>query len=146
MGPGKGKWNMKMKIEKLSERRGYVTLVAVLVVAVVGLTAAVSMLLTGTISGRTSLNLEKSYKAKALSDACAEDSLRRIRESASYFGYINLSLGDGSCSSTVIKHSGQARTLISSGVVGAIERKVEIIISKITPRIIITSWQEVADF
>jgi hypothetical protein len=125
---------------------GYVTLVAVLIVAAVGLSAATSMLLTGIGSARTSLVLENSYKAKALADACAEDSLRLIRQSASYSGNISLYLGDGSCSSTVIKHTGQARTLISSGSVGSILRKVKVIINKITPHVAIASWQEVADF
>jgi len=63
-----------------------------------------------------------------------------------FTGSGNLAFSQGSCSYTVTNQGGQNRTIILSGTVGTIIRKVKIIINKINPLIILTSWQEVNNF
>lgn len=125
---------------------GYIALVTVLVTGAVGVAIAVSLLLLGLGSSRTSFSLEQSSQAKALANACAEEALQQIRDSTPFTGTGSLTLGQGTCSYTVTSQEGQNRTITSTSIVGTIVRKVKIIIDKITPRINITYWQEVADY
>lgn len=136
----------KLKSYKLQANKGYIALITVLVTGAVGVAIAVSLLLLGLGSSRTSFALEQSNQAKALADGCAEEALQQIRDSTPFEGTGNVSLGQGNCTYTVTKQTGQNRTITSSGTVGTIVRKVKIIIDKITPNINIVSWQEVADF
>lgn len=125
---------------------GYILLLSVLILGAVALAAAVSILLLGLGSERTSFALEQSNQAKALANACAEEALQQIRDSTPYTGSGNLTLGQGTCAYAVTSQGGQNRTIIASGTVGTVIRKVKVIINNINPAITVTSWQEVADF
>lgn len=127
-------------------QKGYIALITVLVTGAVGVAIAISLLLLGLGSSRTSFSLEQSNQAKALANACSEEALQQIRDSTSFEGTGGLTLGQGTCTYTVTKLTGQNRTITASGTVGTIIRKVSIALDKITPSINITSWQEVADF
>ncbi|HCB22966.1 TPA: hypothetical protein DEP06_04080 [Candidatus Daviesbacteria bacterium] len=130
----------------MSNQRGYITLLSTLfLVAIAGVVAG-SLILLGLGFSKTSFSLDQSNQAKALANACAEEALEKIQESTPFSGSATLNLGNGSCSYTVTKLSGQNRTIVSSGTVSTIIRKISISIDKITPNINITSWQEVADF
>lgn len=127
------------------QQSGYMTLLSVLVVGAVGVSIAVSLLLLGLSSSRTSFAIEQSNQAKGIANACAEKAMQQIRDSTPFTGTGNLSLGQGSCSYAVISQGGQNRTITSLSIVGTIIRKVEITIDTINPQINIVSWQEVAD-
>lgn len=137
---------LSLKAKSYKLQAGYVALITVLVTGAVGVAIAVSLLLLGLGSSRTSFALEQSNQAKALANACAEEALQQIHDSTPFEGSANITLGQGNCSYTVTKQTGQNRTITASGTVGSIVRKVKIIIDKITPNINIVSWQEVADF
>jgi len=125
---------------------GYVALLSVLVVGAIGLSIAVTLLVLGVGSARTSFSEEQANQARGLADACAEDALQEIRDSTTFTGSGGFSLGQGTCSYTVTNTGGQARNIEASGTVDNVTRKVEIDIDQINPTINITSWQEVADF
>lgn len=127
------------------DQKGYITLLSTLFLVAIGGIVAGSLILLGLGSSRTSLALDQSNQAKALANACAEEALQKVRESTPFSGSATISLGNGSCSYTVTKLTGQNRTVTSSGTVGTIIRKISISIDKISPSINITSWQEVAD-
>ena len=133
-------------VKKRYNNGGYSTLVSVLVVGAVGVAIAVSLILLGLGSLKTSFAHEQSNQAKALANACAEEALQQIRDSTLFTGSGNLTLGQGTCAYTVTSQGGQNRTITSSGTVGTIIRKVKIIINQITPTIQVVSWQEVVDF
>lgn len=126
-------------------QKGFITLISVLVVGAVGVAIALSLLLLGIGSSRTSLAIEQSSQAKALANACAEEALQQIRDSTPFTGSGNLTLGQGICVYTVTSQGAQNRTINVSGMVGTIIRKVKVVINKINPIITITSWQEVGD-
>jgi len=136
-----------MKIFKIQDsNRGYIALITVLVIGAVGMAIAVSVILLGLGSSRTSFALEQSNQAKALANACAEEGLRQIKDSTPFTGTDTLTLGQGTCSYTVTSQGGADRTVIATGTVGTLVRKVSITLDQIVPSINITSWQEVADF
>ena len=127
-------------------RDGYITLISILVVGAVGAAVTMSLLLLGLGAARTSFAQEQSNQAKGLANACVEEALQAIRSNASYVGTGNLSLGQGACSYTVSNEGGENRTIIASGIVGIIEKKVKVTIDDINLYINVASWQEVADF
>ncbi len=51
-------------------QNGYLTLMGVLIVAAIGLTISVSLLLLGVGTSRTSFAMQQSYQATSLSNAC----------------------------------------------------------------------------
>jgi len=130
----------------LNVSHGYITLISVLVVGAVGIAITTSLILLGVGSSRTSFAVEQSNQAKGLANACAEEALQQIRDSTPYTGSGNLALGQGTCTYTVTSQGGQDRTITASGTVGTIVRKVSIVITKISPSITISTWQEVSDF
>ncbi len=127
-------------------KNGFIALISILAVGAVGIAIAISLILLGLGSSRTSFAIEQSNQAKALANACAEEALQQIRDSVPFTGSGNLTFGQGVCNYTVTSQGGQNRTITISSSVGVIIRKVKIIIDKITPMIQIISWQEVADF
>lgn len=128
------------------KNKGFVTLIAVLVVSAIGSAVAISLILLGIGASRTSFSLEQSYQAKTLSDTCAELALQQVRTYSYYSGSSSASLGKGSCDYTVTNDGGNIRTITASGTVGNVTRRVKIIINKIDPLINTSFWQEVADF
>ncbi|MBN1778640.1 MAG: hypothetical protein JW816_00230 [Candidatus Buchananbacteria bacterium] len=134
------------KCYNLDRNRGYVALISVLLVGAVGLVIVLSLVSLGLGLSKSGLVLQQSNQAKALANACAAEALQQVRDSTPFTGSGNLSLGLGSCSYTVTSQGGQDRTVIATGTVGNVIRKVKVIIDKITPDIQVVTWQEVADF
>ena len=130
----------------MKNRRGYITLISVLVVGAVGVAIATALLMLGLTSSRTGFALVQSNQAKALANACAEEALQQIRDLTPYVGTGGLSIGSGTCTYTVTSQGGQNRTIASLGTVGTTLRKVEVILDQIYPHLVVVSWQEVADF
>ena len=120
---------------------------SVLIVGVVGTAIAVFFILMGTDAYRTSSDLEQSFQAKSLADACAEKALDAIRQDINYAGGETVSFDKGSCEILAIVNPGtQSPTVESKGTVGSATRKVKVTTQQITPQIKIQSWEEVADF
>ena len=131
---------------RLFERRGFVALMAVVVVGAVGLAIAISITLLGAGFTKTGIALQQSQQAKSLANACAEYGLEKLRESTGYAGDETLTIGSSTCYVLAVLGSGNTnRTVESSSTVGTVTRKVKVQVSQIMPQIQVTSWQEVAD-
>ena len=139
-------YQLQAKVWYNQQHKGFITLISVLVVGAVGVAITTSLILLGLGSSRTSFAVEQSNQAKGLANACAEEALQQIRDSTPFTGSGNLTLGQGTCSYAVTSQGAQNRTITASGAVGAIIRKVKIIIDKINPTIQVVSWQEVSNF
>ena len=133
-------------VQQPSAKKGYITLLMVIIVGAIGVATSVSLLLLGIGFSKTSLSIEKSNQAKALSNACAEAALDQIRSSPSFSGSAGLTFGRGSCSYTVTNLGGQNRLVNTSSTVDEVIRKIKITLNQITPKINLTLWQEVSDF
>lgn len=140
------KISMQRQVFARSGEQGFIVLTVVLVILVIGVVFTTSMVLLGVNSSRSNVVLEQSQRARGLADACAEEALQQIQDSVAYEGSSGLSLGQGSCTYTVVKQIGQNRTVEASGVVGSVSRRVSVELDAITPSINITSWQEVSSF
>ena len=155
---------LKAKSYKLQANRGFLTLMGALIVAAVGLSVTVSLLMLGLAATRTSFAIEQSYQASSLANSCAEEVLQQIYTTMnvtpptpSPTGPINISgnltltlqvgppLVQGTCTYTATGTYGSTVTIQSTGTVGTVVRKNLLSINSAIP-FTVTSWQEVADF
>jgi preprotein translocase subunit SecG len=125
---------------------GFTILLAMLVITIIAATIITTTVLLQLGASRSSGTILQSTEARALADTCAEESLEQLHKLTTYTGTINLTLGNGTCTSTTTSGGGEARTIQASGSVNNITRKVSISISDIEPAMTISAWQEVADF
>lgn len=125
---------------------GYVVLISVLIIGAIGLTISISILLFGLDFSRTSFATQQAAEARGLADACAEEGLQQIRDDSGFSGSSGLTLGNGSCTYTVVNTGGEARTIQSEATVGTVVIREVVTIDAISPQINVTSWQFVADF
>lgn len=131
----------------IHNQNGYVILISVLVVSIVGLAIAASVITLGIGSSQTALSSQQSFQARALADACAEHALNELRQSTGYSGSETLMFATGSCEVLAVGGSGNSnRTVQVSGTVGTAVRYVEVIVAEVKPQLQISQWQEVADF
>lgn len=131
--------------------KGFITLMATLLVVAVGLSISVSLLILGVDSSRTSFVIVQSYQANALANACSEEALQLIYDSMAvvpppdpipFTGTGGLTMGQGGCSYTVTDTGGGTMNITTSGTVGDAIRKNQIILSSVSP-ITVSSWQEI---
>lgn len=127
--------------------KSFATLTSVIIVGSVGAAIAVSLILIGTDAYRTTASVEEFYKAKALTDTCAEQALDSIRLDINYQGNETVELGGGTCAiRPVIGAGSETPTVRVEGNFNSAVRKAQITLTHVTPQITIGSWQEVADF
>ncbi|MBN2016050.1 hypothetical protein JW766_04425 [Candidatus Dojkabacteria bacterium] len=131
--------------QKIKKNKGFIALISVLVVGIVGLVVSIALLLLGLGASRTSFALEQSLQSRALANTCAEEALERIRRLPTYTGSGNLTFDYGSCAYTITDLGGSNREIQATGTVDSIVRKVKVNINQVSP-VNVTSWQEIADF
>ena len=108
-----------------STKNGYITLMGVMVVSAVGLSVAISLLVLGLGTSRTSFAIEQSYQAQGLANGCAEEALQLIYNAAAagnFYGNVSDIQGPamsvkGICFYS-ISSTGSSFTINSCGVTG----------------------------
>ncbi|MBI4836250.1 MAG: hypothetical protein HY817_03240 [Candidatus Abawacabacteria bacterium] len=126
--------------------KGFVSLINVLAVTGIGATIVISLLWLALGSSDNHLLLLRSMQARNAATACAEVALQEIQNTTTYSGTYSLTINDIECSYTVTIGTGEEREVTASSTHNGVTRKIEIEITQINPTIIISSWQEVADF
>lgn len=125
--------------------KGYIALIAVLIIGAAALSIALSLLTLGTDSQRESLVEQQSTQARSLATACAEEALQYIHDNTSdtsQNGSIN-NLGAGSCTYTITGAS-TSRDIVAVGTVGNVVRRVNVEATVGATSITIDSWREIA--
>jgi hypothetical protein len=125
-------------------QRGYIALLAILVIGAASLAIATALLVTATDSQRFTLVVQQSSQARALAATCVEQALQAMHDNTSFTGTNNLSLGAGSCTYTVTNLGGSSRQIDTSGTVGNVVRRIQVYATIGASSISITSWQEVS--
>jgi len=125
-------------------QNGYVALLSVLILGAVTTAVALALLTTGTDRQRSGLIEQQSKQARAAAVACAEESLQIIHDTTSFTGTNNLALSPGTCTYTVTNTGGSDRTIVASGTVGNVVKKIQVYVTIEASSISVTSWQEVS--
>jgi hypothetical protein len=126
---------------------GYLMLLSVLIAGAIITAMVMAVTFWGVDHTQTAITDVRFTQAKALSNACAEEALERLHEKPPYTGsgFLN-SFTFGGCTYTTINTSGTNYTINSTGSSTNAISRVQIIITKIQPKIIISTWQEVPSF
>ncbi len=139
-------------INKIKSSGGYVALISVIIVSTVGAIVVISLLNISMSLGLSSQILDEGYSARALSLACANVALEKVRLDSSYVGDENIDFVEGNCSIWPVLENTGVYTLNVSGMVGSVTKKSDIrVLRDEDPdtsmvSLDIQSWQDVADF
>lgn len=126
---------------------GYVLLLSVLVVVVIGTAVATSLLLSSVSDASSSRALQQSERARSMANTCAEEALSQLQIDDTYPAGTILTVDADSCTIEEITGSGSTNRIVrASGTAGNVVRRVEVTVDTVGPPVSISSWQEVADF
>ena len=127
------------------EKGGYITLISVIIVSAVILSIVLFMLTSGIEATKNSSVYTNSFRTKFLADACAEEALQQIRDNTNFSGTNVIMLGGGSCSYSVTNTGVSTRTIKATSTISNEVKKVRILLGALNPKIVISTWSEVAD-
>lgn len=122
---------------------GYIALIAVLVAGAVSTAAILAIMVIGTYDQQASLISQQSMQARNLAVACTEDALQMMRANRLFDGTSGFSLGQGSCTFTVVRTSSSGRTIDTTATVGPVTRRIYVTGSATTTAVTISTWEEV---
>lgn len=128
-----------------TNKRGFATLLAVLIVGAIGTVVVLALLQLGFGAAHNSLLTQRRYQAKMLADACVEKVLDDIITTPTYTGTQTITLGAGNCSVTVTGAT-VPKTIQSTGTVDNVVQRATVTVTQVAPTITITTWQYVAVF
>jgi hypothetical protein len=127
-------------------RKGYIALFSVIVLGAVSLVIAVSVLSTGVTASKFSFNVEEKIHSRIVSASCAEEVLQQILDTGIDSGSGSMSIASGDCSYSIIQTGLDSLRLHVEGAKGGAISRLRIEIASSTPRIKLSSWQEVSSF
>lgn len=127
-------------------KRGYIALLSVIFMASISIMIMVSVIASGIDASKTDLSLQQSGAARSMASSCAEEALQQVLETGTTSSSGNLAIASGTCSYVILSQSGQNIKINSTGYLGTITSRVQILIATTSPSIVLSSWGEVADF
>ena len=129
-------------------QKGFTLLMSMLIVGFVALTVAVTLLIGSVDYGKTSSHYYDTLRAQALAQSCAEIALQKLRDNQNYAGNETLSFGaQGSCDVLLVQGVGETNRIIQTrGSMDGKVSKIEVVVADLSPSVLVSSWQEVADF
>lgn len=126
------------------QEKGYVALLAVLIIGAAALAISLALLTAGADSQRSALIELRSKQARSVAIACGQEALQQIHDNIAFTASnISLTQGADSCTYSVTATSGNARTIATSATAGNVVRKAQAYVTIGSSSISITSWQEV---
>jgi hypothetical protein len=134
------------KRKQPSHPRGYIALLSVVVLGIVGVSIMLSVILSGITALKTDLALQQSSQVRSAASSCGEEALEKILETGTTTSSGNLTLGSSTCSYAITSQNGQNIKINATGMQGTLMSKVQILIATTSPSIVLSSWQEVGDF
>ncbi len=130
-------------MKKKTYTKGYITLLSVVIVAALSVAVTIGMLSRGIVASKNVATVESAIRARLLADVCGELALEKIHITPTYTNPGTSETLDGTCSYTITNLGGNRRSIISTGVSGIGQKKIDIEIDGIFPYIIILSWNEI---
>jgi hypothetical protein len=126
---------------------GYIFLVSVLAIGAIATATVVSLLLLGWAAEQNGYLVMQSRQANENARTCAERALRSLRSDVTYGGEQTFQLTRGSCTIDPIGGTGnENRTICVLGIDVNTDARMEVLVSKLYPSVVISSWQNVSDF
>jgi len=123
--------------------RGFIALITVFIIISIALLISLGFALLSISEIDMGFKKTQSSQAYFLANLCAEQALMELKENIDYLGNETINIDNGNCQTLqiegrwIIKTIGNQQNNI---------KKMRISISQVNPKMIISSWQEVADF
>jgi len=129
--------NIPMMNTHRTQPKGYIALVALLIIAAAGLTIGLAASFRGIDTLQGSLTLSRGIEARAMANACVEEGLARLRNVWTATS-AQLSFANGSCTMSVSING----TVATVSGVGTIDIFTQTIRVQVTPLLEAVSWEE----
>ena len=125
------------------ESGGFIALTTILIILAVSLIVGLSIGLLSINEAIMGLKKTQSSQADYLANLCAEEALMKLKEDINYPGNETIEIEEGNCQILPIEGNWTVKTIANFQ--NQI-KKIKIVVSQINPQMLISSWQEVADF
>jgi len=130
---------------RVAEERGYMAMIAVLIIGAASLAIGTGMLLIGVDNQKMTFVTQDAVRARNVAVSCVEEALQRIHEFPNFVATdVSVSINAYNCSYTITSTGANTRQIDASSTVGGVVRKVRAYVTIGTSSISITSWQEVS--
>ena len=127
----------------MKRQKGLVALITVLIILVITLVIGIGLSLRGIAGMKMSLQEVQSSESYYLVNLCAEQALMKLKENRGYPGGETINIQEGQC--TILPIEGGWKIKLSATSSNQVKKMV-IVVEEINPRMIISSWEEVANF
>jgi hypothetical protein len=131
------------------KNKGFLVLTMVLLVCAVVMIVSAGSLFRSINDANEGTDSERALKAWSTVNACGEYALAQIAPLSGwteYTGDAPLQVGAETCYIYPIEDSEGSKIINASSTVSGFTKKISIEVATNTPKVIITSWEEVADF
>ena len=126
------------------DKNGYIALISLIIIGAIVLILAITLTFITISQTQNMISQNQSLKSYYLANACAHYALLKLQDNASYGGNETVSLGSYNCQvGQILGSNNTNRTINASSNVSSSGTKIQIIISQLTPRTIIRSWQQI---
>lgn len=132
-----------MKLNYIKNQQGLIALTTALIILAIALVVGIGLGLRSISETKMGLQKSQSSEAYYLANLCVEQALMKLKEDSSYTGNETTSTESGICE--ILPIEGNWIVKVSATSSGQV-KKMKIVISQINPKMIIDSWQEVAEF
>ncbi len=125
------------------EYRGFAALTFVLIVATISL--IIGLTISQLNVGEMNMELGKVFSEKSyyLANLCAEEALMKLKNDTNYQGNESMDVEGGNCNILPIEGTWIIQT---RGNYQNYFTKIKVVVNNIHPKIVVQSWEEVADF
>lgn len=132
---------------KHPQHKGFMALSTVLILSAILVSIVIGVSIRSISRAMVSLDEEASKRAQVLSESCAEYALIELERTFEYAGDQSIMIGTDSCTIEPIEGSGNTnRTVYTESTVSGHISRIRVVVSEISPELIITSWERGTSF
>lgn len=126
--------------------QGFIALTSILIIGALILVISVGLSLRSVSETQISLAQQEAHRALALANLCAEVALMKLESVLNYSGNETVNVDGLSCDIMSIEGSGNLNRIVKAkSTISGYTKKVKVVVSRISPVMQITSWEEVGD-
>lgn len=126
---------------------GYIALISVIIMSALAILIGVGVLTRALEESSIQDAQEYAARAEAAATHCAETALMKLKTSQAYAGNETLSVNGDACRIRAVGGSGnENRTIQTTSTVMGASRNIAIYVQQIDPTLLVSSWQDVANF
>lgn len=129
----------------MKRKQGFIATTTVIIISAILLSVVASSISRSISYNNSSFDTVLLHRAQELANACAEYALLELQRTLNYSGSEVIDVGSDTCEIDSITGSGiYDRTIFTEGAALAYEYRLQVVVEEVSPAIIISSWERVA--